>query len=207
MFASLYITNMYSNIPIREIKQILENILTSDPTDPQIKSELLNWYEIIKKQNYFLNNNKIIHQNDGLAMGAPSSSTLSQIFLQNIEHTHLPCLARKHKLINYFRFVDDILIIYDSRQTNIHAILNDFNSIHPNLQFTKETEQNNTINYLDVTINKKLLKVNISIFRKPTFTDTLIPYTSNHPIQQKYAAIRFLYNRLNSYHLRGVSQK
>jgi hypothetical protein len=45
--------------------------------------------------------------------------------------------------------------------------------------------------------------MNISIFRKPTYTDTLIPYISNHPIQQKYAAIGFLYDRLNSYHLQG----
>jgi predicted RNA-binding Zn-ribbon protein involved in translation (DUF1610 family) len=43
--------------------------------------------------------------------------------------------------------------------------------------------------------------VNIGIFRKPTYTDTIIPYTSSHPPQHKYAAIRFLYNRLNSYQL------
>jgi len=33
------------------------------------------------------------------------------------------------------------------------------------------------------------------------FTDTLLPYTSNHPIQHKYSAVRFLYTSLNSYHL------
>ena len=43
--------------------------------------------------------------------------------------------------------------------------------------------------------------MSIGIFRKPTFTDTIIPYTSNHPTQRKYAAIKFLYNRLNSYQL------
>ena len=41
----------------------------------------------------------------------------------------------------------------------------------------------------------------ISIYRKATFTDTIIPYTSNHPAQHKYAAVRFLYNRLNTYNL------
>ena len=41
--------------------------------------------------------------------------------------------------------------------------------------------------------------IKISVYRKPTFTDTLIPYTTNHPPQHKYSAIRFLYNRLNSY--------
>ena len=40
-----------------------------------------------------------------------------------------------------------------------------------------------------------------AIFRKPTFTDTIIPFTSNHPTQHKYATIRYLYNRLDSYNL------
>ena len=78
-----------------------------------------------------------------------------------MEHTHLPGLAEKHKLVNYFRFVDDILIIYDSQHTNINAILSDFNSIHPKMLYTDETEQNNTINYLDITIHKKLTNVMI----------------------------------------------
>jgi hypothetical protein len=31
--------------------------------------------------------------------------------------------------------------------------------------------------------------------------DTIIPYTSNDPKQHKFAAVRFLYNRLNTYQL------
>jgi hypothetical protein len=40
-----------------------------------------------------------------------------------------------------------------------------------------------------------------AIYRKPTFTDTIMPYTSNHSAQHKYAAVRFLHNRLDSYNL------
>jgi hypothetical protein len=43
--------------------------------------------------------------------------------------------------------------------------------------------------------------VKTSIYRNPTFTDTIIPYTSNHPTQHKYATVKFLYNRLNTYDL------
>jgi len=80
----------------------------------------------------------------------------------------------------------------------IHALLDDFNSIHTNLQFTEEMEKDSLLNYLDITIHKTPTNIKISNYRKPTFTDTLIPYTSNHPVQHKYAAIRFVYNRLNS---------
>jgi len=54
---------------------------------------------------------------------------------------------------------------------------------------------------VDIAINKSQNDVRISIYRKPTFTNIIIPYSSNHSIQQKYAAIRFLYNRLNTYQL------
>jgi hypothetical protein len=64
VFVSLDITNMYSSIPIGETK-FLDDILTYNPVDPQAKTEILSWYEIITKQNYFLNNNEVIIQNDG----------------------------------------------------------------------------------------------------------------------------------------------
>jgi len=49
--------------------------------DSHTNQELLTWYNTITKQNYFTNKNNIIIQNDGLAMGAPSSGILSEIFL------------------------------------------------------------------------------------------------------------------------------
>jgi hypothetical protein len=52
-----------------------------------------------------------------------------------------------------------------------------------------------------VTVHRTPTEWKISIYRKPTFTDTIIPYNSNHPAQHKFAAVRFLYNRLNSYDL------
>jgi hypothetical protein len=140
-------------------------------------------------------------------MGAPSSSIISEIFLQHIEHTHLPHLTRKHRLVNYARYVDDIFLIYDSQHTDLHSILHDFNSLHQNLHFTEETEHNNAISYLDVTVHKTPSNIKISVHRKPTFTDTIIPYSSNHPTQHKYAAVSFLYNRLNTYQLQPAEYR
>jgi hypothetical protein len=134
-------------------------------------------------------------------MGAPSSSIITEIFLQHIEHTQLPHLTQKHRLVNYARYVDDIILIYDSQHTDLHSILHEFNSLQQNLHFTREIEQNNTINYLDIKIHKTQSNMKISVYRKPTVTDTIIPYTSNYPTQHKLAAVRFLYNRLNTYQL------
>jgi len=102
--------------------------------DPQIRRELLNWYDTITHENYFSNNEKILIQQDGLAMGAPSSGPIAEFFLQNLEDTHLTHLRNKHNITAYFRYVDDILIIYDFRHTDIKNILEDFNTFHSSQQ-------------------------------------------------------------------------
>jgi len=135
-------------------------------------------------------------------MRAPSSGLIAKIFLQHTEHSHLTQhLTQKHKIINYCRYVDDILIIFDNNHSNILEIINDFNSLHPKLRFTAETEEDYTLNYLDISINRTPTSLNATIFRKPTFTDIIIPFTSNHPVQYKYATARYLYNILNSNNL------
>jgi len=117
--ASLDITNLYSNIPITETKTILRNIMEHEQITPQTQQELMTCYEVITKQNYFANNTEIIVQQDGLAMGAPSLGLIAEIFLQHLEHTHLPHIARKHKIVDYSRYVDDIFLIFDTTHTNI----------------------------------------------------------------------------------------
>jgi hypothetical protein len=64
--------------------------------DPQIKHELLNWYDTITQQNYFSNKESILIQQDGLALGASSSGLITEFFLQNLEDTHLKPLLNKN---------------------------------------------------------------------------------------------------------------
>jgi hypothetical protein len=93
-------------------------------------------------------------------------------------------LTHKHNIINYFYYVDDILLIFNPNRTDMQAILKDLNTLHPNLQFMAEVERDNTLNYLDISIHKTPNGLKTSIHRKPTFTDSIIPYTFNHPTQQ-----------------------
>jgi len=118
-------------------------------------------------------------------MGGPFSGLMEEFFLQHTENAHLVCLAHKHRIIDYFRYVDDILLIFDANHSDIQSILKHFNALHPNPHFASETERDNTINYLDISIHKTPHELKASICRKPTFTDSIIPYSSNHPTQHK----------------------
>jgi hypothetical protein len=180
---------------VKETRVILANILQQRLIPPKTQQELLKWYDIITKQNYFAHEEQIVVKHDGLAMGAPSSGLIAEIFLQHIEQSQLTRVTHKYEIIrNYCKYVDDILLIFDSNNSNIQKILDDFNSLHPKLHFTAETEKDHILNFLDISIHRTLTNMRIAIFRKPMFTDTIIPFTSNHPAHHKYATVKFLYN-------------
>ena len=67
------------------------------------------------------------------------------------------------------RYVDDIFVIFGSELECDHFHVN-LNQLHPTLNFTVEKEQNNSLNFLDVLVEKGDTGFLTSIYRKPTFT-------------------------------------
>jgi hypothetical protein len=130
-------------------------------------------------------------------MGSPLSSTMTETYLQYFEELLVKHWLESKEIIFYRRYVDDIFIIFDQRKTNIDMITNHLNKTVPHLEFTHTTEVNNTITYLDLNIQRNTQNLLLSIYRKPTQTDTTIHYTSNHPIQHKMAAYKaYIYRML-----------
>jgi hypothetical protein len=80
--ASFDISNMYINVSTDHLKYIIENGLKNNTTEIQHIQEILTIYDLIVKRNYFSNNKQFWQQKKtGLAMGAPYSGLLSEIFL------------------------------------------------------------------------------------------------------------------------------
>jgi hypothetical protein len=90
-----------------------------------------------QKYKYIEHNRKWYKQNDGLAMGAPASAILAEVFIQYLEHTTIFDILKKFQIVDYYKYVD-ILIIYNTRITNIDNTLNEFNNIHHKIKFTME---------------------------------------------------------------------
>jgi hypothetical protein len=98
-------------------------------------------------------------------------------------------------IIYYKRYVDDIIIIFDHSKTDETEITNNMNNISKHLEFKATTEENKSINYLDLTITRNTNSIEISIHRKPTSADITIQYTSTHPWEHKKAAYTHYINR------------
>jgi hypothetical protein len=116
-----------------------------------------------------------------------------------LEHKQIYAILTKHQIIGYFRYADDILIIYDQIIANTEETVREFNEQQKNIKFTIEKEQHNTINFLDITIHRGKEKLEFAIYRKQTQTNIIIPNNSCHPWEHKTASIKYLMNRLNTY--------
>jgi len=115
--------------------------------------------------------------------------------MQRIEELFIKHWIESQEIFYYKRYVDDI-IIYDQNKINEIAITNIMNGINEQLEFKATEEINNSINYLDLTINRNINKIELNIYRKPTNADITIQYTSNHPRDHKQAAFTFYINRM-----------
>jgi hypothetical protein len=82
----------------------------SNQLDANTTHDLMRITSTILEQNYFTFHNINNSQVTGLAMGAPSSAILSEIYLQHLEHTKIIDILTQH-IMGYFRYVDDILVI------------------------------------------------------------------------------------------------
>jgi hypothetical protein len=201
---SFDIKNMYTSIPRDKLNIIIHRSLTRNNVPNEHIHEITTLTKVVLNQNYFQYNNELYSQEEGLAMGAPTSSILADIYIQHLEHNGIIQILQNHHITDYYRYVDDI--VYDETRTNVQNTLDEFNLVDPNIQYTAETQYNGKLNYLDITIIINNNTFTFAIYRKPTTTDTIIPNDSSHPTEHKVAAIRYMENRRTTYPI-SIEQK
>ena len=130
-------------------------------------------------------NDKFYKQIYGTPMGSPISQFFADIVMDNLENYCLSVLNIDFNCIPvfYYRYVDDIILCV--RKKHIDMVIDTFNSYVSNLQFTFELEQDERINFLDMTLIRNNNMIITNWFRKQTSSDRVINYSSNHPTQQK----------------------
>ena len=129
-------------------------------------------------------------------MGSPISGLIAEIFLQYNENKHIKQILDTKHIAFYTRYVDDILVIYDSTRLSPQDIHTYINGIPQNIKLKATPEENSSIDFLDLTITRNHNQLQIDIYRKPTNTDTTINFQSNHPTEHKIAAYRHHINRM-----------
>ena len=126
------------------------------------------------------------------------SIRIVNIYLHYFENIYM--FSENNKFYNnikfYARYVDDTFIIFNGTLRQIEKLKHYLNSLSKNIQFTLETEVDNKLHFLDLTVTKYVNKFHYKIYRKPTTTDITIHADSHHPYSQKIADYNSFVHRL-----------
>ena len=87
----------------------------------------------------------------------------------------------------YRRFVDDTFLLFRSKEH--------IEKQHANIKFTSEIEENNSISFLDIKINRDSNRFLTSVYRKPTFSGVFTNFDSYIPLSYKSGLISSLLYR------------
>ena len=135
-------------------------------------------------QNYY-------HQLDGLAMGSPLAPAMADICMNWLTNEVLAKIKNPPVIM---RYVDDLFLAFDN-PNDVEYVYQIFNSIHPNLKFTKEEENERKLPFLDVLITKTSNGIETTVYKKPTFSGLYTKWDSYTPTKYKRNLINNLLHR------------
>ena len=94
----------------------------------------------------------------------------------------------------YRRFVDDTFALFQNLD-EANKFLNFINSRHPNIKFTMETEQEDCLSFLDISVSRTNNNFSTGVYRKPTFTGLGLNFYSFSSFKFKLNSCKTLLHR------------
>jgi len=203
LMISLDIESLFTNVPVAETIDIILSKLFANASGLYHgfnRKDFQSLLQLAVDDSYFSFNNKLYKQTDGMSMGSPLGPLFANIFLSHYESKWLEESPVKPSL--YKRYVDDTLWFLPA-DADIPLLMTFMNSRHPNMRFTYETENNNSINFIGVTIthtsSNNLHGYQTSVYRKSTCTGLFTNYNSFTPLIYRLSVFKCLVYR--AYHL------
>ncbi|XP_072025089.1 uncharacterized protein [Amphiura filiformis] len=178
ILVSLDVKGLYTNIPhddgITACKEALDNRTNKTPST----DDLINLLELTLKSNNFVFNDEHYLQTSGTAMGAKFSPSYANIFMGWHEGTLLNTSALKPLV--WYRYIDDIFMIWTHSKDELEQFINHANQIHPSIKFTSDYSPSQ-VNFLDVVVKLSEGQIHTDLYSKPTDKHTYLLPTSCHP--------------------------
>ena len=203
IMCSFDVESLFTNIPLCETIDIIISKLY--PNQDSVyeglsKAQFKDLLHVATHTSTFFFNGTLYEQIDGVAMGSPCGPTLANAFLCHYEKIWLDDCPTNFKPVAYKRYVDDTFLMFQD-PSHVDQFLQYINNKHPNINFTKEVENDGALSFLDVQILKNLEsgQLETSVYRKKTFTGLSSNFFSCEPLMYKINAIKTLVCR--GYHL------
>lgn len=174
---SLDMINMYTNIPIEmAIQQICNCKLIFEKTKIPLEFLKRILQFLMTDCSLFSYKGTIYRQLKGIPMGTSLGPLLSQVIMKNIYDT----IIKKFddKILLFLIFYDDTFCIMEKQFVN--QLFYEINEYHPDIKFTIEYEQENKLNFLELTAIKREDQIITDWYSKPIASGRSLNFYSQH---------------------------
>ena len=195
ILCSVDVVGLYPSIPHDEGLEVLKKSLDKRE-DIKISTEtLLELASLVLKNNYFEFNGEHFLQNQGTAIGTKMAPSYAILFMDDFETRFLQTCEKKPWI--WWRYIDDIFLIWEHGETELTEFLEKLNSFHPTIKFTSQ-QSRGTLNFLDVElVVREDGTLSTDLYVKPTDTHQYLHSSSCHPYHCKKAIAYSQTLRLN----------
>ena len=187
---SFDVSALYTNVPLKESIELAADLLyDGDIEQPPIdKKTFIELLELSSMNVIMSTHHGHYKQVDGLAMGSPPAPYLANIWLSKFD----PVIQGDASV--YERYMDDIVTV--TKKEMITAQLERINSLHPQLKFTIERENDGRLPFLDLCIVHTGESAHTTWYTKPTDTGLVMNFHAQSPKKYKRAVVQGLVHRI-----------
>ena len=182
ILCTIDVVGLFPNIPHDEGLAFLKDFLDSR-VDKQVTTDtLIELTELVLKNNIFEFSDKTYKQIRGTAIGTKFAPPYAVLFMAALEEKILSKVKKKPSV--WWRYIDDIFVIWEHGEESLQEFINEINSFHPTIKFTADLSKEK-VNFLDVEVTLKNSVLSTDLFVKLTDTHQFLDPTSCHPYHCK----------------------
>ena len=176
---TLDVKSLYASIPnsegIETVKISHENF-----TRKAIATKVITTFvALILTLNNFIFNLKNFLQTKGCALGIICAPSYANIFMDHFERKYIyPSIEGKSW--TYFRYIDDILLIWTEAKNELDQFFKDLNKTYPSIIFDYKSLKDHIV-FLDTEIYLHNGKLHTNIYRKETDRQNYLHTKYEHP--------------------------
>lgn len=176
------VSALYTNMNLDRIISVVRQTFNENPDAERPTDEIIELLELTLKNNDFEFNQEYFLQVHGTAMGKKYAPALANLYL--VWFDRMAATGFRIKPDFYFRFLDDIFLIWNGSSEDLIDYQAFLNNLIPDIKVTLTTHSEK-INFLDTTVyiarTPTACSLQTKVYFKPTDTHQLLHTESFHP--------------------------
>ena len=136
ILCTIDVVGLYHNFPLKEELEAIRKALDTRENQTISTDSLILLAECVLKNNFFQHNMRYFKQLQGTALWTKFAPPYAILFMGYLEDKFLTSFVEKPLV--WWRYVDDIFMIWQHGEKKLKEFLKILNSCHPTIKFTTE---------------------------------------------------------------------